>query len=105
MVSINGVNYSPKIKNSVLLLWADYQKIHIGKLGDILINGLSFSESTELFCYAVNSQGGKLEPKEIHDEIDKRIECYTELVLYIAAQLNPDDTGEPKPLKKGRTKG
>jgi hypothetical protein len=105
MVSINGVNYSPKIKNSVLLLYASSEKIQMNELGEILTKGFNYDLAVKLFCYAVNSQGGNLEPKEIHDEVDKRIECFTELMNYVAGQLNPDDTGEPKPLKKGRTKG
>lgn len=104
MLTINGVKYGPKIKNSVLLMYASAEKIPMAELGDVLTNGFNYEVAVKLFCYAVNNQGGNLEPKEIHEAVDKDISVFTDLMNYVAAQLNPDDMGEQKPLKRGKVK-
>jgi hypothetical protein len=101
MVEIKSVKYSPKISNSILLLFASDQNIDLTKL-EKLIGGLNYDMAVKLFCYAVTRHGGNLTPEEVHEEVDKRIEAFQELITYIAMQLNPQAVGERKPVKAGK---
>ena len=103
VVQINSVKYHPKIKNSTLLLFAGQQGIDLGKM-DKVFSSFTYELAVKLFVYAVQKEGGNLTEQEIHDEVDKRIDCIAELMGYVAEQLNPDSVGERKPVKTGKVR-
>ena len=98
VVQINSVKYHPKIKNSTLLLFAGNEGIDLGKIDKVLAS-FNYDLAVKLFVFAVNKEGGNLTADEIHAEVDNRIECFTELMQYVATQLNPEGVGEQKPGK------
>jgi hypothetical protein len=97
-VTINSVKYHPKIKNSTLLLFAAAEGIDLGKIDKVLA-GFNYDLAVKLFVFAVHKEGGNLTADEIHNEVDKRIDTFTELMQYVATQLNPEGVGEQKPGK------
>jgi hypothetical protein len=103
MVTINSVKYAPKIKNSVLLLFASHEGIDLGKIDKVLA-GFNYDLAVKLFVFAVGREGGNLTANEVHDEVDNRIEAFQEIMLYLAQQLNPESVGESKPQKSGKMK-
>ena len=97
-VTINSVKYHPKIKNSTLLLFAAAEGIDLGKIEKFL-SGFNYDLAVKLFVFAIHKEGGNLTADEIHNEVDKRIDTFTELMQYVATQLNPEGVGEQKPGK------
>ena len=98
VVQINSVKFHPKIKNSTLLLFAAAEGINLGKI-DKFLASFNYDLAVKLFVFAVNKEGGNLTADEVHNEVDNRIECFTELMQYVATQLNPEGVGEQKPGK------
>ena len=103
MVTINSTKYAPKIRNSVLLLFASAEGIDLGKIDKVLA-GFNYDLAVRLFVFAVQREGGNLTASEVHDEVDNRIEAFQEIMLYVAQQLNPESVGERKPGKTGNLK-
>jgi hypothetical protein len=103
MVVINQVKHHPRIKNSTLLLFAAAENIDLGKI-DKVLSSFNYDLAVKLFVFAVQKEGGNLTEQEVHDEVDRRIECFTELMMYVASQLNPEGVGEAKPGNPGKKK-
>ncbi len=103
MVVINSVKHHPRIKNSTLLLFAAAEGIDLGKIDKVLAS-FNYEIAVKLFVFAVQKEGGNLTADEVHEEVDQRIDCFTELMTYVATQLNPDGVGEQKPGQPGKKK-
>lgn len=100
-VIIDSTKHAPRIKNSTLLLFAASEGIDLGKLDKVLAS-FNYDLAVKLFVFAVQKEGGNLTADEVHEEVDRRIEAFTELMTYVANQLNPEGVGEQKPVKTGK---
>ena len=87
-VIIKGVSYAPKIKNSTLLRYSSERKQNPSEIIALLENG-SPVEMVGLFIFAAKVEGVIIQENDIWDEVDERVECFTEMAEHFTNELMP----------------
>ena len=89
MITLEGREYFPKITNSVLFKYAALKGMGVGKLVSLL-GDITPDHLVGVFVFAINQQGGDITEQMIWDELDERIEIFSEMANCLTEQLTPN---------------